>query len=65
MVLFRVFPACPPGPEWKSEYGPVSVPMMGEKGFLADVAGEKGLYMPTLWFDDVKYHETRTSGAQT
>lgn len=40
---------------WKSRYGVVGISTFGKKNVLADAANEKGLYISTLWFDDVEY----------
>lgn len=40
---------------WSSKYGVVGISVFGKKNVLADAANEKGLYISTLWFDDVEY----------
>jgi len=51
------------GLQWKSKYGVVGISVLGKNNLLADAANEKGLYISTLWFDDVKYPEIKPGDA--
>ncbi len=51
------------GLHWKSKYGVVAISVLGKNNLLADAANEKGLYISTLWFDDVKYPEIKPGDA--
>ncbi|MGA2735542.1 MAG: linear amide C-N hydrolase [Syntrophobacteraceae bacterium] len=43
------------GLRWKSKYGVVAISALGDKNALVDAGNEKGLYITTLWADDVEY----------
>lgn len=45
--------------KWSSKYGVVGISAFGKKNLLADAANEKGLYISTLWFDDVQYPQIK------
>jgi choloylglycine hydrolase len=51
------------GLQWKSKYGVVAISAFGRKNLLADAGNEKGLYITTLWFADVKYPEIKPGDA--